>query len=202
MSRGDFGIAAARRILDLLKDHKISATWFIPGHTIESYPSCATSVAEAGHEIGHHGWTHRTPASLGREGEEREFERGNEAIKKLTGQYARGYRSPAWDLSTHTVELLLKHGFEYDSSMMGHDYLPYQARQGDVVTLEDPVVYGADTVSLPKISSELALARRSVNVGSRCLPFLNSSVLCSRRCVGHAFRVTRRFSFCGSSCSS
>lgn len=43
------------------------------------------------------------------------------------------------------MELLLKHGFEYDSSMMGHDYLPYQARQGDVVTLEDPVVYGADT---------------------------------------------------------
>jgi peptidoglycan-N-acetylglucosamine deacetylase len=145
MSRGDFGIVATRRILDLLQDHKIRTTWFIPGHTIETYPSCATSVGKAGHEIEHHGWTHRTPASLGREGEERELERGNEAIKKLSGRYARGYRSPAWDLSQHTVDLLLKHGFEYDSSMMGHDYLPYQARQGDVVALEGPMVYGADT---------------------------------------------------------
>jgi len=100
---------------------------------------------KAGHEIGHHGWTHRVPASLGREAEEQELIRGNEAIKRLSGRQARGYRSPAWDLSPHSIELLLKHGFVYDSSLMGHDYLPYQAREGDVVTLEAPIVYGKDT---------------------------------------------------------
>ena len=47
------------------------------------------------------------------------------AIKKLTGKYARGYRSPSWDLSAHTVDLLLKHGFVYDSSMMAMDQ-PYE----------------------------------------------------------------------------
>jgi peptidoglycan/xylan/chitin deacetylase (PgdA/CDA1 family) len=145
ISRGDFGMVATERLLELLRRHDILGTWFIPGHTIESYPSSCSAVFKAGHEIGHHGWTHRVPASLGRETEERELVRGNEAIKGLSGRYARGYRSPAWDLSPHSIELLLKHGFIYDSSLMGHDYLPYQAREGDVVTLEEPIVYGKDT---------------------------------------------------------
>ena len=102
-------------------------------------------MVKAGHEIGHHGWTHRVPASLSREEEERELVRGNDAIRKLTGRNARGYRSPAWDLSPHSIDLLLQHGFLYDSSLMGHDYLPYQARANDTVALEAPIVYGADT---------------------------------------------------------
>jgi peptidoglycan/xylan/chitin deacetylase (PgdA/CDA1 family) len=145
LSRGDFGIVATQRVLEFLQRRSIPSTWFIPGHTIETYPSCAKAVFDAGHEIAHHGWTHRIPATLGRDGEEQELIRGNEAIQRLTGRNARGYRSPAWDLSAHTVELLLEHGFEYDSSMMGHDYLPYQARDGDVVSLLEPMVHGPDT---------------------------------------------------------
>ena len=68
--------------------------------------------------------------------------RGNEAIKRISGQSARGYRSPSWDLSPHSVELMLKHCFIYDSSMMGDDYTPYYARQGDVIELERPAVLG------------------------------------------------------------
>jgi peptidoglycan/xylan/chitin deacetylase (PgdA/CDA1 family) len=143
ISRGDFGMVAVPRILSLLAGHDIRSTWFIPGHTIASYPACVAKVAEAGHEIAHHGWTHRAPAALGREAEERELMRGNDAIRVLTGHPAKGYRSPAWDLSPHTVELLLAHGFEYDSSMMGDDYLPYQATRRDAVTLEEPLVRGA-----------------------------------------------------------
>jgi len=70
ISRGDFGIAAAARILALLKAERIPATWFIPGHTIDSYPSCVEAVHAAGHEIGNHGWTHRIPSTLGAEGED------------------------------------------------------------------------------------------------------------------------------------
>jgi peptidoglycan/xylan/chitin deacetylase (PgdA/CDA1 family) len=145
ISRGDFGIVAVPRILDLLRRHGIPTTWFIPGHTIESYPACARAVADAGHEIGNHGWTHRIPATLGREGEEEELVRGNAAIVALTGQKPRGYRSPSWDLSPHSVELLLKHGFVYDSSMMGHDVSPYQARHGDEISLLEPMRFGPDT---------------------------------------------------------
>jgi peptidoglycan/xylan/chitin deacetylase (PgdA/CDA1 family) len=145
ISRGDFGMVGTQRLLALLKKQKIPTTWFIPGHTIESYPASAAAVHAAGHEIGHHGWTHRVPSTLSRAEEEQELVRGNAAIRKLTGRDPRGYRSPAWDLSPHSLELLLKHGFLYDSSLMGHDYLPYQARENDLIALEEPIVYGRDS---------------------------------------------------------
>lgn len=146
ISRGEFGAdVGAPRLLALLKKYKIQTSWYIPGHTIETYPARCREVFDGGHEIGHHGWTHVPPAMLTREQEEAGLVRANEQIKKLTGQYARGYRSPSWDLSPHSVELLLKHGFVYDSSMMGDDYMPYRVRQGDVIELEKPAVFGKPT---------------------------------------------------------
>ena len=151
ISRGEFGPAAAPRILEMLRQHKVRSTWCIPGHTLETYPAQCKAVFDAGHEIAHHGWTHVPPAQLTREQEESGLARANEAIKRLTGQYARGYRSPSWDLSPHSVELLLAHGFRYDSSMMGDDYTPYRVRQGDIIELEQPAVFGKPTrlIELP-----------------------------------------------------
>jgi len=146
ISRGEFGPnVALPRILALLRKYDVPASWFIPGHTLETYPEQCRQVCAAGHEIGHHGWTHRAPASLSREQEEDELTRTNEQIIKLTGRGACGYRSPAWDLSPHSVELLLQHGFVYDSSMMGDDYTPYRVRRGDRIELEKPAVFGKDT---------------------------------------------------------
>lgn len=146
ISRGEFGPAVAvPRILALLKKYDIVGSWYIPGHTLETYPDECRNVFDAGHEIGHHGWTHLPPATLMREKEEEGLVRANEQIRKMTGQYARGYRSPSWDLSPHSVELLLKHGFFYDSSMMGADYMPYRVRQGDLIELERPAVFGKKT---------------------------------------------------------
>jgi peptidoglycan/xylan/chitin deacetylase (PgdA/CDA1 family) len=85
------------------------------------------------------------PNDMTREEEERGLVRANEAIRRLTGRYARGYRSPSWDLSPHSVELLLAHGFFYESSMMGDDHLPYRVRHGDVITLDEPAVFGRPT---------------------------------------------------------
>lgn len=146
ISRGEFGPnVALPRILDLLKQYDVTSSWYIPGHTLETYPDQCKQVFDAGHEIGHHGWTHRPPASLSCDEEEAELVRANELIRRLTGRTARGYRSPSWDLSGHSVELLLKHGFIYDSSMMGDDYTPYRVRSGDVIELEKPAVFGAET---------------------------------------------------------
>jgi peptidoglycan-N-acetylglucosamine deacetylase len=145
ISRGDFGIVATERLLALFAKYRIKTTWFTPGHTIETYPDCARAVFAAGHEIAHHGWTHVVPATLSREEEEAELVRGNAAIKKLTGRNARGYRSPSWDITPHTIGLLLKHGFVYDSSLMGHDYLPYQAREAGTIELQKPALRGKPT---------------------------------------------------------
>lgn len=146
VSRGEFGpTVAAPRLLELLDRRRIATTWFIPGHTLESFPAACLAVHEAGHEIGHHGWRHVSPAGLTRDEEEAELVRANEAIRRLTGRGARGYRSPAWDLSPHSVELLLAHGFRYDSSMMGDDYTPYHVRSGDHITLHEPARFGSPT---------------------------------------------------------
>ena len=145
LSRGEFGVIGAARLIELFKRYNIASTWFTPGFTIETYPAHAERVVAAGHEIAHHGWTHRPPATLSREDEEAELVRGNATIRKLTGRNARGYRSPSWDLSPHSIELLIKHGFDYDSSLMGGDYQPYRARMGDVITLEKPAVFGRET---------------------------------------------------------
>jgi len=145
ISRGEFGVVASERILALLKRCEIPTTWFIPGHTLETFPGACSKVFAAGHEIAHHGWTHVPPANLSREQEEAGLIRANAAIRALTGRDARGYRSPSWDLSANTIELLLKHGFVYESSMMGHDYLPYRARQGDVIELEQPARLGPES---------------------------------------------------------
>ena len=80
ISRGEFGVVGAKRILKLLKKHGIRTTWFIPGHTIETYPDVCKRVVDDGHEIGHHGWTHVPPARFTREEEEAELVRANRAI--------------------------------------------------------------------------------------------------------------------------
>jgi len=93
----------------------------------------------------HHSWAHIPPATQNRDEEEADLVRANNAIARLTGRKARGYRSPSWDLSEHTIDLLLHHSFQYDSSMMGADYLPYRARRGDVAKLGEPFHFGEET---------------------------------------------------------
>ncbi len=145
LSRGEFSPVGADRLLRLFKKHGVASTWFTPGVEIETYPDMVRRLVDEGHELAHHGYTHRPPNTLTREDEERELVRGNEAIAKIIGKNARGYRSPSWELSPHSIELLLKHGFDYESSLMGHDYMPYRARQGDVIAADRPPTFGQET---------------------------------------------------------
>ena len=145
ISRGEYDIVVIPRLVALLDKYGIKGTFFTPGHTIDSTPECVMPYVEAGHELAHHGWTHRLPVTMERAEEEEEIVRGNESIRRISGRNARGYRSPAWDLSPNSIELLLKHGIKYDSSLMGHDYDCYFARQGDVVELKKPMERGRET---------------------------------------------------------
>lgn len=145
VSRGEFGLVGAVRLLDLMAKYDIRTSWFVPGVVIDSYEKECARVAEAGHEIGHHGYSHVAPAALSPAQEEDELARGRECIKRIAGRYPRGYRSPSWDLSPVTIDLLLKYGFDYESSMMGHDHEPYWARKGDKVSADKPIVHGETT---------------------------------------------------------
>lgn len=132
LSRGEYGAdVAVPRVLDLLGDVGVEATFFTPGHTVESFPERAGAIHDAGHDIQHHGWSHVHPGRFeSREAERADVERAVESIRDLTGEAPTGYRSPAWDFSPNTLGILRELGFEWDSSQMGHDFEPYYLREG------------------------------------------------------------------------
>jgi peptidoglycan/xylan/chitin deacetylase (PgdA/CDA1 family) len=152
ISRGEFGAVGARRILRLLEHSGIPATFFVTGHTAETYPEIVREIVAAGHEMGHHGYLHENPISLGSREREREvLLRGLTALDTVTGVRPIGYRSPSWDNSPYTVELLLEHGFRYESSLMASDFTPYWCRVGDMAQEDGPYLFGeeVDLVEMP-----------------------------------------------------
>ena len=145
ISRGEYAIVGLPRVLDVLRRHGVRATFFIPGHTVLAYPTLVEQIAADGHELGHHGWGHENPAEFDRDGEQRNLELGLAAFDRVVGRRPTGYRSPAWDMSPHSIELLLAAGFTYDSSCMASDFIPYYLRAGDRWSREHPYVFGETT---------------------------------------------------------
>ena len=151
LSRGEFGAIAVPRILDLLDRYDAKATWCIPGHSVYAYPDLVKRIADAGHELAHHGWVHENPQKFDLDGERRNLERGFEAFDKVVGVRPQGYRSPAWDFSENTITLLQEAGFNWDSSCMGNDANAYYLRKGDQASPTEPYVFGepVDLVEVP-----------------------------------------------------
>lgn len=151
ISRGEFGAVAVPRILRLLAQRAIPSTFFIPGHTIETYPDVCRMVVDGGCEVGIHGYAHELNARQGEEEERAAMGRSIELVTSLTGAAPAGYRAPAGDLTEQTIGLLLEYGLRYDSSLMGHDYRPYRVRRGDRYPSDGPIQWGSevDLVELP-----------------------------------------------------
>jgi len=122
VSRGTYGAKeGVPRILKLLNKYALPATFFIPGYTADRHPDMVRSIADAGHEIGHHGYLHEPPNLLTPEEERTMIERGLEALERVARKKPRGFRSPSAELSKATFGLLSEYGFEYDSSQFGAD---------------------------------------------------------------------------------
>lgn len=135
-SRGEFGAAAVPRLLKLLRRRGLTSTWFVPGHTARTFPELTRRIHGEGHELALHGYAHENVAQLPVDEERRVLDRSIAALAEVSGAEPRGFRAPAWDLSEHSVDLLLERGLAYDSSMMGRDYAPYFCRRGDAVDAE------------------------------------------------------------------
>jgi peptidoglycan-N-acetylglucosamine deacetylase len=156
ISRGMFaGEVGSPRLLSLFKKHGLQTTWFIPGHSAETFPDQMKAVADAGHEIGVHGYSHENPIAMTREQEEAILDKCLEVLTKLSGKRPTGYVAPWWEFSPVTNELLLSRGIKYDHSLMHKDFQPYYVRVGDKWTKIDyskhpdtwmkPLVRGEET---------------------------------------------------------
>ncbi|ELJ5613958.1 polysaccharide deacetylase [Campylobacter coli] len=156
ISRGLFaGEVGIPRLLKLFKKYNIPATWFAPGHSIETFPEQMKMIVDAGHEIGAHGYSHENPIAMSAKQEEDVLLKSIELIEKISGKKPSGYVAPWWEFSNITNELLLKHGIKYDHSLMHNDFTPYYVRVGDKWTKIDyskdakewmkPLVRGQET---------------------------------------------------------
>lgn len=151
IARGEYGAYVIPRILAMLSEAGVRATFFIPGHTALAYPDLVRRIDAAGHEIGHHGWVHENPIDLDHATERAVFEKGLQALDQVAGVRPRGWRSPGTSWSVHTHEVLLEYGMEYDASAPASDYIPYYIRAGDRWSTTEPFVFGdpIDIVEIP-----------------------------------------------------
>ncbi len=129
------GIFAAEvgvpRLLKLFEREEILSTWFIPGHSLESFPDESSMIAAAGHEVGAHGYTHENPIRLSRQQESDILGKSVELIHSLTGRPPAGYVAPWWEMSENTIDLLVESGFVYDHSQSYRDFEVHYARRAD-----------------------------------------------------------------------
>ena len=144
MSMREYGPSVAMpRILELLERRGILASFYIPGYVAETHEALVRDIRARGHEAAHHGYMHEPPATLSRDEEADVLDRGIEILERIAGERPIGYRSPSWDLSEHSLELLADRGFIYDSSLMGDD-VPYIVHVDERTLVEIPVQWELD----------------------------------------------------------
>jgi peptidoglycan/xylan/chitin deacetylase (PgdA/CDA1 family) len=132
------------KLLELLADLDLKATFFITGWSVDAHPAMAEAVLKAGHEIGHHGYHHLLP-DPGDPFIIEEIERGFDAIQRRLGIRPIGYRAPFGEFCEELRVALVRQGIVYTSSFRD-DVRPYRHRlaDGKPGTIEIPVTASYD----------------------------------------------------------
>jgi peptidoglycan/xylan/chitin deacetylase (PgdA/CDA1 family) len=129
LSAADFGAQSGLpRVLEMLDRHNVPASFFIPAVSAMLHPEMIPAILKRQrHEIAVHGWIHEfLPGLAGNAAEEeRLLNQAIDYLTKATGKRPVGYRAPSWAFSEHTLGLIRKHGFLYDSSLQAMDE-PYE----------------------------------------------------------------------------
>ncbi len=135
------------RILRLLEQERIRASFFVPGYTLAKYTDRIKAIQAAGHELGGHGNVHETLDQLDEYQETAVLEQQLELFQQHLSLRPVGYRSPSWELNVRTPALLKRYGFAYDSSLMGDD-VPYELDTPAGRLIEVPVQWLLDDAPL------------------------------------------------------
>lgn len=104
------GTVGVRRLLKLFEKYDIKTTWFIPGHSLETFPEECAMIRDAGHEIGLHGYSHENPRDMTIEQQEIVLDKTYKMITEFCGKPPRGSVVPWWETSKEGADLMLKYG--------------------------------------------------------------------------------------------
>jgi polysaccharide deacetylase family protein (PEP-CTERM system associated) len=113
-------VSATRRLLDLLDSAGTKATFFVLGNVAATFPELVREVAERGHEIGTHGYSHFRVDAIGGERFRDELRTSREAIERACGRRPVGHRAPEFSVTAATpwaFEVMASEGLSYDSSV-------------------------------------------------------------------------------------
>jgi peptidoglycan/xylan/chitin deacetylase (PgdA/CDA1 family) len=122
LAAGEYGArAAVPRILRLLADLEVPASFFMPGVSALLHPQEVEAYVAGGHEVAVHGWIHERNTLLGHDDELELTGRALDTLERLSGTRPTGIRTPSWDFSDHTLDVIRELGFTYDSSLMADD---------------------------------------------------------------------------------
>lgn len=130
------------RLIRLLAQFNLEATFFVPGITAERWPGTVEAIVESGHEVALHGYDHRNLPGMSPDEQRRDLEAGLSALANL-GVEPRGYRAPYWRITQITLDLLASYGIHYDSSLMDSDR-PYRLVTVSGEIAELPVHWSMD----------------------------------------------------------
>lgn len=113
-------VQATRQVLSLLRQRKVSATFFVLGYIAEAFPDLVKEIAEDGHEVAAHGHSHIPLSHLNREDARDDMRRSVELLSNLVGRPILGFRAPEFSIlrsNLHVLELFSELGLRYDSSI-------------------------------------------------------------------------------------
>ena len=130
------------RILDMLDEVGVAATFFVPGWVAEHRPTLAAAIVGRGHEVAHHSYSHRSPVTMTAAEEREDFQRALDVFDSQ-GIEILGHRAALWGASWQTPQLIAEHGLTYDSSLMGDDR-PYRIATQSGAIVELPVHWSLD----------------------------------------------------------
>jgi len=112
--------ANTQRILELLAEHQVHATFFVVGWVAERFPGLVREIVAAGHELACHSYWHRLIYRLDPKEFLEDTRRAKDVIEQIAGLPICGYRAPTYSITASSLwalEILVQLGFTYDSSI-------------------------------------------------------------------------------------
>lgn len=108
------------KVLDLLQEHGVSATFFVLGWTARQFPGLVQRIQAMGHEIACHSLHHRLIYTMRPDEFHEDTRTAKDILEQITGTSIQGYRAPSYSITQDSLwafDILEELGFTYDSSI-------------------------------------------------------------------------------------